>query len=71
MSSDRDAQALAASYGVRLSIEEIRALRPLLDDISLHWLFTGVPPEFVEKVKRAVGERKGEELFQYYLDSLK
>lgn len=61
---------LADAYGINLSISEIKALRPLLDEISFHWIFTGIPESFIAKVKYAVGEKKGEELFRQYLDMI-
>lgn len=70
MKSDAEAKALADSYGINLSVKEIRALRPLVDEISFHWLFTGIPDSFIAKVKSAVGDKKGEELFRQYLDRI-
>lgn len=66
--SVEEAQQLASTYGIALTAAEIQALRPLLDEISFHWLFSGVPESFITKVKQAVGEKKGEELFRSYLD---
>ncbi|MDN4609051.1 hypothetical protein [Sporosarcina highlanderae] len=68
--SDHEAKLLADAYGINLSVKEIHALRPLLDEISFHWLFTGIPESFIAKVKFAVGEKKGEELFRQYLDMI-
>lgn len=68
--SDEEAKLLADAYGINLSVREIRALRPLLDEISFHWIFTGIPESFIAKVKRAVGDKKGEELFRQYLDMI-
>lgn len=68
--SDAEAKSLADAYGIDLSINEIRALRPLLDEISFHWLFTGIPESFIAKVKYAVGDKKGDELFRQYLDRI-
>ena len=70
MKSDQEAKLLADAYGIDLSIREIRALRPLLDEISFHWLFTGIPESFINKVKHAVGDKKGDELFRKYLDMI-
>lgn len=69
--SDEDVKVLARQYGVNLSITEIRALRPLLDDVSFHWLFTGVPESFLNKIRRAIGDKKTEILFQKYIDTTK
>ncbi len=71
MRSDDEVKLIARQYGIDLSTTEIRALRPLLDDISFHWLFTGVPETFISKVRRAIGDKKTEILFQKYLDSSK
>lgn len=71
MRSDEDVKVLARQYGVDLSITEIRALRPLLDDVSFHWLFTGVPESFINKIRSAIGHKKTEILFQKYMDTTK
>lgn len=62
--SDREVRVIAAQYGVDLSIAEIRALRPLLDDISFHWLFTGVPETFINKVRGVIGRKKPNNYFR-------
>lgn len=69
--SDEEVRTLAWQYGVDLSLTEIRALRPLLDDVSFHWLFTGVPESFIHKIRGAIGDKKTDILFQKYLDSTK
>lgn len=69
--SDEEVRTLAWQYGVDLSLTEIRALRPLLDDVSFHWLFTGVPESFIHKIRRAIGDKKTDILFQKYLDTTK
>lgn len=71
MSSDSEARKIAASYGISLSTPEIRALRPLLDEISFHWLFMGIPVEFMKKVQQAIGFEKTEMLFRMYKDATK
>lgn len=68
--SDSEVQFIANQYGISFSTNEIRALRPLLDDISFHWLFTGVPESFIGKVESAIGKEKTQVLFQQYLDSI-
>lgn len=66
MSSNVEVQSLAASYGVHVSLVEIQALRPLLDEISLHWFFTGIPKDFIAKVEAILGPDKTEELLDMY-----
>lgn len=68
-SSDSEVQSFAASYGVQLSTSEIRALRLLVDDISFHWIFTGIPEIFIDKVRIAIGDRKTEQLLGLYNDA--
>ncbi|AXH98993.1 hypothetical protein DV702_04155 [Sporosarcina sp. PTS2304] len=63
MLSDDEAKRYAAENGVQLSIAEIQQLRPLLDEVSLSWLFTGVPPSFIERIAQIIGYEKT----QYYL----
>ncbi|AOV07869.1 hypothetical protein [Sporosarcina ureilytica] len=69
MSSDREVQSIASSYGVDFSISEIRALRPLLDDISFHWIFTGIPDSFVYKVQQVIGASKTDDLLKMYINA--
>ncbi|MHA6259478.1 hypothetical protein ACXYMX_06120 [Sporosarcina sp. CAU 1771] len=71
MSDDYGAQQIAKSYGINLTISEIQALRPLLSEISFHWIFTGIPESFVNKVAQAIGSKKAEMLFRMYLDAKK
>lgn len=66
MSSNVEVQSLAASYGVHFNLEEIQLLRPLLDDISFHWLFTGIPNDFIAKVEAVLGQEKTAELLEMY-----
>lgn len=70
-SSDDEVKVLARQYGIDLSISEIRALRPLVDEVSFHWIFTGVPEPFIQKVRKAIGNQKTEILFKKYLDTRK
>ncbi|MBO0586516.1 hypothetical protein [Sporosarcina sp. E16_8] len=69
--SDDEAIIIAKQYGIDFSKTEIRALRPLLDEISFHWLFTGIPETFITKIRGAIGDKKTDVLFKKYLDSIK
>ena len=71
MSSDSEVKSIANSYGIDLSTPEIRALRPLLDEISFHWVFTGIPDIFISKVRIAIGDKKTEIFLRMYLDAIK
>ncbi len=69
MSSNSEVQSIATSYGIQLSTTEINELRLLVDEISLHWIFTGVPEAFISKVRMAIGDQKTEQLLQLYVDA--
>lgn len=70
MSSDEEVQALAASYEAHFSIREIQLLRPLLDEISFHWLFTGIPQHFTERVAQVIGYDRTDTFLQMYHDAV-
>ncbi|PIC87915.1 MULTISPECIES: hypothetical protein [unclassified Sporosarcina] len=55
---DQEAVHYAASYGVELSTKEVQQLRPLLDEVSFTWLFTGIPSVFIEKITSIIGYEK-------------
>lgn len=69
VSSDEKVQALAASYEVHFSIQEIQLLRPLLDEVSFHWLFTGIPTHFIQRVEQVIGPQKTDDFLQMYYDA--
>lgn len=71
MSSNEEVQSLAASYGIHFSVQEIENLRPLVDEVSFHWFFTGVPQSFIYQVQQAIGVSKTNELFAMYQHYLK
>lgn len=65
-SSNQEVKSLAASYGVHFSIQEIENLRPLIDEVSFHWFFMGIPQSFIDKVQQAIGVSKTNELLAMY-----
>ena len=71
MKSDSEVQLIARSHGIDLSKTEIRALRPLLNEVSFHWVFTGIPESFIDRVRMAIGDQQTEMLFRKYLDAIK
>ena len=69
ISSDYELKTFASTYGIDLSTSEVSALRPLLDEVSFHWVFTGIPEIFIKKVRIAIGDRKAEQLLSMYFDA--
>ncbi|GEM_PF-375900 len=68
---DEEMYMLARSYGLDFSVEEIRQLRPLLDEVSFHWILTGVPETFVSKVAAVIGEGRTNQILEDYLNMKK
>lgn len=69
--SDEELLKMSRSYGLDFSLEEIGSLRPLLDEISMHWVLTGVPESFISKVERILGEKRTHQLMDDYLNMKK
>lgn len=65
--SDRELRELAAQYGVELSSGEVRKLRPLLDEVSFSFLWTGVPEPFIRKVESIIGPERTRRIMDQYL----
>ena len=64
--SDRELRELALQYGVQLSSGEVRKLRPLLDEVSFSFLFTGVPEPFIRKVEAIIGPERTRRIMDQY-----
>ncbi|MFC7364825.1 MULTISPECIES: hypothetical protein [Bhargavaea] len=65
--SDRELRELAAEYGVALSPEEVKKLRPLLDEVSFSFLWAGVPEPFIRKVEAVIGPERTRQIMEQYL----
>lgn len=68
-STNAEIQHVSSNYGIDLTDREINALRPLLDDISFHWLFTGVPESFIMRIQEVIGYEKTDQLLRLYHDA--
>lgn len=63
--SDREIQEFAYSYGVKLSIEEIRRLRPIAENASITWLVTGIPQYVLHDIENIIGRKKLNQLMEF------
>ncbi|RHW38549.1 endonuclease IV [Lysinibacillus yapensis] len=63
--SDKEIAKFSREYGVDLTIEEIRQLRPLSERASVTWLFTGIPNSFLKEVEEIIGKKKLKKLLMY------
>lgn len=56
--SDQEIRKMARQYGVDLTIEEIRKLRPLAEKANFTWLVTGIPNSVLKQAENILGTRK-------------
>lgn len=56
--SDKEVIKMARSYGVELSIDEVRRLRPLAEQANITWLVTGIPKSVLKEAERILGTQK-------------
>ncbi|HWK22378.1 MAG TPA: endonuclease IV [Ureibacillus sp.] len=63
--SDKEIVKFSREYGIDLTIEEVKRLRPLSERASITWLFTGIPNSFLKEVESIIGRKKLKKLLQY------
>lgn len=63
--SDKEIIKFARDYGVELSVQEIRSLRPIAQSASVSWLFTGIPNQVLKEAAQIIGEKKLKKLLSY------
>lgn len=56
--SDREIIRLAKSYGVDLTVEEVRDLRPLAEQANITWLVKGIPDYILYEAEKILGTKK-------------
>jgi len=64
LKSDSEVEKMANAYGIPLSKSEIKKLRPLLDEFSLHWLLLGVPKSVMNRIEQILGKEKTQRIFE-------
>ena len=68
--SDNEIRKMAKQYGVDLTIEEIRQLRPLAQKANITWLVTGIPDWVLKEAERILGSKKFKK-YKKMLDDLR
>lgn len=68
--SDKEIRKLAKQYGVDLTIDEIRQLRPLAQRANFTWLVSGIPEDVLMQAERILGSKKFKK-YKKMLDDLK
>ena len=63
--SDKEIIHFARDYGVELSIQEVRSLRPIAQNASVTWLFTGIPNQVLKEIEQIIGRKKLKKLLNY------
>lgn len=66
--SDKEIVRFSRDYGVDLTLEEVRQLRPLSNRANITWLFTGIPQSFLQEVEAIIGRKKLKKLLKYLED---
>ncbi|MFY3793074.1 hypothetical protein ACOQFO_15475 [Ureibacillus sp. MALMAid1270] len=56
--SDKEVIKIASYYGVELTIDEVRQLRPLAESANITWLVTGIPKSVLKECERILGPKK-------------
>lgn len=64
--SDDELAEMSKVLPVSLSKNEIKGLRPLLEKVSIHWAFTGIPSSFKKEIAKVIGKPKAKTLFNFY-----
>ncbi|KGR78509.1 DUF2624 family protein [Ureibacillus manganicus] len=55
---DKEVIKIARYYGVELTIDEVRQLRPLAEQANITWLVTGIPKSVLKEAERILGPKK-------------
>ncbi|MFJ8236933.1 endonuclease IV [Ureibacillus sp. NPDC094379] len=63
--SDKEIIKFAREYGVELTKEEVRQLRPIAQNASVTWLITGIPNYVYKEVEKIVGTKKFKQLLTF------
>jgi len=63
--SDKEIVKFSREYGIDLTLEEVQRLRPLSEQASITWLFTGIPNSFLRDVESIIGKKKLKRLLRY------
>ncbi len=56
--SDKEVIKIAKHYGIELTIDEVRQLRPLAERANITWLVTGIPKGVLKEAEKILGPRK-------------
>ncbi len=56
--SDKEIIKMARGYGLELTIDEVRKLRPLAESANITWLVTGIPKNVLKEAERILGPKK-------------
>ncbi|WP_052126056.1 DUF2624 family protein [Ureibacillus massiliensis] len=66
--SDKEIIKMAKEYGVELTVDEVRQLRPLAEKANITWLLTGIPEHVLKKAESILGKKKYKQ-YKKMLDS--
>ncbi len=64
--SDHEIAKMTKDLPVELTKNEIKDLRPILDQASFHWVFTGLPSSVKKEIAAVIGKSKAKTLFHFF-----
>jgi len=64
--SDHEIAKMTKELPVELTKNEIKELRPILDQASFHWVFTGIPSSVKKEIAVVIGKSKAKTLFHFF-----
>lgn len=64
--TDDEIATLTKAFPVSLTKNEVKELRPLLEQVSFHWVFTGVPSSVKKEIAKVIGKSRAKELFLFF-----
>lgn len=64
--SDKEIANMTKELPVELTKNEIKELRPILDQASFHWVFTGIPSSVKKEIAKVIGKSKAKTLFHFF-----
>lgn len=64
--TDDEIATITKDFPVSLTKNEVKELRPLLDQVSFHWIFTGVPSSVKKEIAKVIGKSRAKALFLFF-----
>jgi hypothetical protein len=64
--TDDEIAAITKAFPVSLTKNEVKELRPIFEQASFHWIFTGVPSSVKKEIAKVIGKSRAKSLFLFF-----